>query len=203
MDQSRKLPIFQSIQNAARGRADASSHAIGKSIPATVSAVDGAIVTVNFELDSGFVLPKINVPILGSEYIRIPVQVGCKGIVIACDYYIGAMSGLGTGRATALKRGNLSNLVFMPIGNSDWTDYDGDTLTLYGVSSVEIMDKPGGSSLVRVEENAITLENGDSSVEVSSSGVSIIGTLTINGQEYTSHTHTNGNEGQPTGGVIT
>ena len=41
-----------------------------------------------------------------------------------------------------------------------------------------------------------------STINFSASAVNITGTLTINGQPYLSHTHTNGNEGSPTGGVI-
>lgn len=39
-------------------------------------------------------------------------------------------------------------------------------------------------------------------INLSASAVNITGTLTINGQPYLSHTHSNGNEGAPTGSVI-
>lgn len=202
MDQSRKLPIYASLVETARKTSTRAVHMDGRSMPATVVSVSGSIVTVNFELESGFTLPQIAVPVFGAEYIRQPIQKGCKGVVIASDYYLGAMSGLGPGRATLPKRGNLSNLVFFPIGNSGWSSVDSDTLTMYGVSGVKILDKLGGSSYVEVEEGAITLSNGNSTVKMNGGNVEITGTLIINGQQYTSHTHTNGNEGNPTGGVI-
>ena len=203
MDQSRKLPIFASLVETARKQSNRSVHMDGRSMPATVAAVSGSIVTVNFELESDYTIPQIKVPVFGAEYIRQPIQVGCKGVVIASDYYLGAMSGLGPGRATLPKRGNLSNLVFFPIGNSGWSSVDGDTLTMYGVSGVKILDKLGGSSFVEVEEGSITLSNGNSTVKLDGGNVEITGTLIVNGQQYTAHTHTNGNEGNPTGGVIT
>lgn len=203
MDQSRKLPIFSSLVENARKQSRQAVHMDGRSMPATVAAVSGSIVTVNFELDSDYTLPQIKVPVFGAEYIRQPIQVGCKGVVIASDYYLGAMSGLGPGRAKLPKRGNLSNLVFFPIGNSGWSAVDGDTLTMYGVSGVKISDKLGGSSYVTVEDGATTLSNGSATVKLTGSNVEITGTLVINGQQYTAHTHTNGNGGSPTGGVIT
>ena len=172
-------------------------------MPATVVSVSGSIATVNFELESDFTIPQIAVPIFGAEYIRQPIQKGCKGVVIASDYYLGAMSGLGPGRATLPKRGNLSNLVFFPIGNSGWEGVDADTLTMYGVAGVKILDKLGGSSYVEVEEGAITLSNGDATIKLDGGSVEITGTLVINGNVYDDHAHTNGNEGNPTGGVIT
>jgi hypothetical protein len=39
-------------------------------------------------------------------------------------------------------------------------------------------------------------------INITASAVNITGTLTINGQPYLSHTHSNGNLGSPTGGVI-
>lgn len=202
MDQSRKLPIYSSLVETARKTSTRAVHMDGRSMPATVVSVSGSIVTVNFELDSDFTIPQIQVPVFGAEYIRQPIQKGCKGVVIASDYYLGAMSGLGPGRAKLPKRGNLSNLVFFPIGNSGWQSADQDTLTMYGVSGVKILDKLGGSSYVSVGDEAITLSNGSATVKLTGGNVEITGTLVINGQQYTAHTHSNGNEGNPTGGVI-
>lgn len=202
MDQSRKLPIYSSLVETARKASTRAVHMDGRSMPATVVSVSGSIVTVNFELDSDFTIPQIQVPVFGAEYIRQPIQKGCKGVVIASDYYLGAMSGLGPGRAKLPKRGNLSNLVFFPIGNAGWSSVDQDTLTMYGVSGVKILDKLGGSSYVSVKEGVTTLSNGSATVKLTGSKVEITGTLVINGQQYTAHTHSNGNEGNPTGGVI-
>lgn len=218
MDQSRKLPIFSNLVATAQQQAQRNEHMTGRCMPASVVSVDGRIVTVNFEVKSDFNLMQLEVPLFGSEYIRTPIQKGCMGFVISSDYYMGGISGLGAGVATLAKQGNLSNLVFFPVGNAGWDNADPDTLTLYGVSGVEIMDKQGGKSLISIKEDGITMTNGsstasitsdsatvsygDNSVKADNSGVSITGTLTINGMAFTAHTHTNGNEGSPTGGVI-
>lgn len=39
-------------------------------------------------------------------------------------------------------------------------------------------------------------------INLTANTININGTLIINGQSYTSHTHSNGNQGNPTGGVI-
>lgn len=189
-----------------------------RTMPASVVSVSGQIVTVKFEIQSDFNLPHIQVPIFGAEYIRLPIQEGCKGILIPSDYYIGGISGMYAGTATLSKSGNLSNLSFFPLGNKNWASVDANTLTLYGVSAVSIADKLGGNSLISIKDDAITMTNGSSSatvsssgseiahgsnsVKVDSSGVDVTGTLTINGMAFTAHTHTNGNNGSPTGGVI-
>lgn len=203
MDQSRKLPTFASLSEGAKRQASRAVHMDARSMPATIVSVSGSIATVNFEIDSGYAIPQIQVPILGSEYIRSPLQKGCKGVVLSSDYYIGAMSGLGPGKASLSKRGNLSNLVFVPIGNTNFSSYDGSHLTIYGVSGVKILDKDGGSSSVLVEETSISLSNGQSSIKIEGGNVEITGTLVINGEDYLSHMHTNGNGGSPTGGVVT
>ncbi len=203
MDLSRKLPIAANSIKSSAKQAGISSEALGKSLPATVVSVSGSLVTVNFEVSGDFTLPQIQVPVLGSEYIRLPIQSGCKGMVISSDYYLGNMSGLGTGKATFVRNGNLTNLVFVPIGNKSWSSVDGDVLTLYGVSGVLLKNSESGDASVSITSDDVTLATSGASVALSGSDVTITGTLSINGLAYVSHTHTNGNEGSPTGGVIT
>ena len=74
----------------------------------------------------------------------------------------------------------------------------------YGQSALQlkaeqtILNSPqidiNGTNAINATGATITLE-GDT--------VNINGNLVINGQAYTAHTHSNGNEGNPTGGVIT
>ena len=217
-DQSRKLPIYRGLIQTARKQTHRASELTGKSMPASVVSVSGSIATVKIEINSEFTIPHITVPILGSEYIRLPIQAGCKGMVISSEYYIGAMSGLGPGVADMRIQGNMSNLVFVPLGNKKWASVSADVLTMYGVSGVLLSDKEGSDNSVSITsdgvtmktsgasveclENSVIMKTSAASVECDAAGVSIIGALTINGQAYTAHTHTNGNEGQPTGGVI-
>lgn len=202
MDQSRKLPIYEGIKRTAQQASSRQYELAGRCMPASVVSVSGSIVTVKFEVQSEFTIPHLTVPVFGAEYIRLPIQPGCKGFVVSSDYYLGAMSGLGPGVATMRLTGNLSNLVFYPIGNKNWASVDGNKLVLYGVDGVTITDKQGGTSSVTVTSDSVSMKTSNASVVCSKSGVDITGTLTINGQAYMSHTHTNGNNGSPTGGVI-
>lgn len=58
-----------------------------------------------------------------------------------------------------------------------------------------------GSSSLQLKEAETNLNS--STVNITGDTVNINGNLVINGQAYTVHTHSNGNEGSPTGGVIT
>jgi len=115
---------------------------VAKGRPATVVSLDpsGTIVTVNFEI-AGVTLPQVTMPMAGSEYIRFPIQPGCKGVCLPADFYLGAMSGLGTGTADTTPRGNLSTLVFFPIGNKNFsaTD-DAQSVVIYGPNGVILRD---------------------------------------------------------------
>lgn len=44
--------------------------------------------------------------------------------------------------------------------------------------------------------------NGTNTINLTGNTININGNLVINGQQYVAHTHSNGNEGNPTGGVI-
>ena len=74
-------------------------------------------------------------PVEGSEYIRLPIQVGDKGWVKAADAYLGGVSGLGGGVASLVRQGNLAALVFAPIGNTNFaTVSNANAVTIYGVN---------------------------------------------------------------------
>ena len=131
-------------------------------MPCHVKAVDGAIVTVSFDIVSTdpnqpVTLPDVTCPIFGPEYIRYPIQVGDLGVVIPIDFYIGGVSGLGGGVANFTQRGNLSTLVFFPIGNANWTaSDDANALVMYGPDGV-ILRPENTKDLVKVEPGKITL----------------------------------------------
>lgn len=64
-----------------------------------------------------------------------------------------------------------------------------------------------GASELILKENTATLNSTTTNVtgtdiNITGTNVNITGTLTINGQPYLAHTHSNGHEGSPTGGVI-
>lgn len=110
--------------------------------------------TVKFELANvPFTLPEITVPVVGSEYVRLPIQFGMKGFVIAANAYLGGVSGLGGGAADLTGRPNLANLAFVPIGNRDWSaTLNPNALDLYGPEGVILRaaDEENGATIKRV-----------------------------------------------------
>src|ERR1700743_7474 len=121
-DNAQKTPFQRSMNRFAEQKALSAIQITGKSLPASVVAVDGSIVTVKFEIqantsNSPFTLPNVTCPLAGPECIRYPTQSGAKGMVVSADAYLGGMSGLGGGVASLGLQANLSALVFFPFGN--------------------------------------------------------------------------------------
>ncbi len=153
------LPLGLSVNKRARAKVLNYIHQTGKLLPATLSAVKGSIVTVNFQMQQGeYNLPQVTIPMFGPEYVRNPMQNGDKGIVIATDYDITGMSGLGGDNsqgAAYSNPGNLSALLFMPIGNQNFSKVDGDKWTGYGKNGALMRD---------VNSNAVYSADGNTNV---------------------------------------
>ena len=94
-----KKPLNLSLPRAIRERVQDGKQLSGQAWPCTVVAVDGAIVTVVFEVSSDFTLPQATCPIAEPFYIRIPVQEGDQGMVMAASTRLGGVTGLGAGLA--------------------------------------------------------------------------------------------------------
>lgn len=183
----------------------------GKAMPGHVVAVSGAIVTVNFDV-TDLVLPPVTMPVLGAEYIRLPIQAksddyaGDKGGCLPFDFYMGGVSGLGSApTADSSPQGNLANLVWVPIGNKNWTvppGADGSTLALYGHLTTLLLDSISGNSSIKLASTGVTIAFGSGSITLSSTGVTIafgshsvvIDTsgVTIDGILWDTHEHTAG-----------
>ena len=74
----------------------------------------------------------------------------------------------------------------------------------YGQSDLQLKAEQTIIASPQVDINGTNAVNIDSSnITIDGDTINITGNLIINGQAYTAHTHTNGNEGNPTGGVIT
>lgn len=203
MTSFRKTPPADWLSHLARRQASLVDEHRGRALPASVTAVQGRIVTVRLEVDCNPALPPLNVPIAESEYMRVPIQPGCKGLVVSADVSLGQMTGMGARRpALNDSSSNLSSCVFLPLSNAEWEKLDGNMLQLYGVAGVQITDRLNGSSTVTLTKDAVTLSTGAATVTLSGGKVEISGELIINGQPYKAHQHSNGNNGSPTGGVI-
>lgn len=137
---SQKLPFQQSLARLAQSRAKEAIGLLAMSLPASIIEVNGAVAKVKFEVLDEYNLPEIEVPISGSEYVRIPLQPGDKGILVPCEASIFGVSGMSTNVADLTTPANLSSLMFVPIGNKKWKSVDGKMLVLTGMSDVIIRD---------------------------------------------------------------
>lgn len=73
----------------------------------------------------------------------------------------------------------------------------------YGQSDLQLKAQQAVLNSPQIDLNGTNAANINSAtITLQGDTVNINGNLIINGQAYTAHTHSNGNEGQPTGGVI-
>lgn len=210
MKNFRKSPPAEWLPKLARTHAKSVNEHNSKALPATVLSISGRIVTVHFEVDCNPALPPFPMPIAESEYVRTPIQPGCKGVVLSADASLEQMSGLGTHRpALGVGTVNFGCCVFLPLTNAQWEKLDNNMLHLYGVAGTEILNRLNGASALRLIEDHASLTNGQATASMDGNAANITagtinlnGTVVINGQPYKAHTHSNGHNGAPTGGVI-
>ncbi len=140
-----KIPLAASLHAHSIRTAQNRIQRVGKCYPCSVTNVEGSIITVKFEMETGkLTLPQVTMPLFGPEYIRYPIQKGDRGFAVAADAYMGEMSGLGDGRADFHEPANLSALTFLPCGNKNWqAPEDTDAVIIYGFkdSGVILRDK--------------------------------------------------------------
>ena len=196
-DNSLKTPLGTSLNNIAIQRAADAIQLLGKALPASVTKVNGSIVTVKFELAQTvpFTLPEVTVPLFGPEYIRYPIQAangstpGTKGMVVPANAYLGGMSGLGGGIADLTQRGNLTALVFLPFGNTDWAAPDDpQAVCIYGPAGVILRDS-GSKSVVKIDTDGISLAFGGFEITIDKDGITIGNNTTIDGKVFLQHEH--------------
>ena len=138
-DNSYKTPLINSLNVFSDGKINAANAMLGKSLPCSVVSVSGAMITVKFEVTTNYSLPQVTVPLAGAEYIRYPIQVGDKGFVTTADASLSAMSGQGgaVGTVNMVLQGNLSALVFVAFGNTDWVIVDPTSVTIYANKNLQ------------------------------------------------------------------
>lgn len=148
MSNNLKTPLFSGLNRFSDRKIQDAAQQAGKALPCHVVAVTGAIVTVAFDVETDATLPQVTIPIIGAEYIRLPIRIGDKGVTIAADVRIGNISGLGGSAPRLDLPGNMTALVFVPIGNATWSEVDPDTLVLYSVPGVRIEVSPTSISII-------------------------------------------------------
>lgn len=224
---SQRLNFAKSMNNFAEVKIAEAMELVGKVLPATVVSQSGKMITVSFSLTNiPFTLPQVTIPLFGPEYVRYPMQPGDRGIVIPADTYIGGMSGLGGGVADLTQPTNLSALVYLPISNTEWQDVDGQVVTVYGPEGVTLRDS-GSNTTFLLKPDSIAISTPDSfTVTVGGTVFSLTGNKwSLSGQAghlqdsvastspaimhagwqslltwLNSHEHSNGNDGNDTGG---
>lgn len=173
-DNAQKTWYARNANSMARKRAIDNQQIQVKATPVTVTAVDGAFVTVQFELQSGYTLPKITIPKSESKHMRLPTQVGEKGLAIAADFYLGGQSEDGGGVANDYPRGNLTPLVYVPIGQKSFPAVDKDQVVASGPKGA-VMKTDAGTNSIEVNLNGVQMKSqgGSTGISFDASGVTI------------------------------
>lgn len=173
MSASTKKPIQQSLPAVMRGAINDSQQLQCQEWPCTVISVDGAIVTVSFEVATEFTLPQVSCPIAESRYVRIPVQEGDQGMVMAASTRLGGVTGLGSGLAPLASPGNLGGLVFVPLGNKNWTTIDPNAVVIQAPNGSKILTDDGASEII-VDTDQVQITQGSTTVTVTDGNVTIV-----------------------------
>lgn len=169
---STKKPIQQSLPTAMRGAINDGQQLQCQEWPCTVISVDGAIVTVSFEVSSEFTLPQVTCPIAESRYVRLPVQEGDQGMVMAASTRLGGVTGLGSGLAPLATPGNLGGLVFVPLGNKNWTTIDPNAVVIQAPNGAKILTDDGASEIV-IDPSQVTITQGETTVSITGGNVTV------------------------------
>lgn len=171
MSNAQKFPFLASLANATTIRIEDHAALQGRALPCHVVSVEGAVVTVQFDILPGAIqLQEITVPVAGFEYLRFPIQKGDKGVTVPADVSLRGVSGLGTGMADMSLPPSLTALYFMPLGNSNWSAAEPDKVTLYGPDGALIRTTDGKAS-VAVSSDRITLTVAGQTLELSADGL--------------------------------
>lgn len=181
-DDHSKLWFQRNLNQTAITRAEQAIKSLGRALPCRVAKVSGAIVTVEFEVDTApWTLEPITIPKAESNWIRMPTQVGDKGVTAPSDLYLGGISGLGGGRADMRKRGNLSTLYFVPISNASSGPVDPNAAQVQGPNGAIIQTTTGTTSKIVTDTNGTTITFGTTSLAITATGI----VLTVGGKTFT------------------
>lgn len=146
---AQKTPLVDTLNRFAERKVAEFIQQLGKSLPASVVTVQGNLVQIKFELVTTYTLPNIIVPMAGSQYLRLPIQSGCAGVVVPAAARLGGVTGMGGGTADLSLAGNLSTLWFIPLSNKGWTATDNpDAVVLYGPDGAIIRNTANTASVV-------------------------------------------------------
>lgn len=208
MSNAQKYPLLQALSEMVNNLIEDRLDIKGKQLPCYITDVDNQFVTVHFDmLPDGIVYPEIKIPIMGWEYIRIPVQKGDKGVTLAADVSLRNISKQG-GVANRSILPSLTPLFFVPIANNQWSKEDGKKVVIVGpegaiiktkdISNIITVDtgkieiKSGSNAVITVNSDQININKSgsnivvsDSSVDITASTISLNGNIQLNGSVST------------------
>lgn len=181
-DNFAKLWLQKQLNQGSIRRASEAIQSTGRALPCKVTAVDGSIVTVSFQVNSApWTLPPVTIPKAESNWIRMPTQVGDFGWTVPADCYLGGVSGLGGGTADLAQPGNLSALVFVPISNQNSPPIDQDAAQIEGPNGAILRTTTGTTSSVVTDQSGTTITFGTTVLSITTAGI----IMTVGDKTYT------------------
>jgi hypothetical protein len=175
-----KDPLFSKLSQSQQDKIFDALMQSGKGLPCHVTAVNGALITVAFDINSIFTLPQITVPLFGPEYIRYPIKAGDLGTCVASDACLSYTSGQGGGLADLSAPANLEALYFQPIGNKNWVGVNPQQVTIYAPQGCLIRDTANDASINLTPGNVTVTIGSTTFVLTGSSITATTSTFTIN-----------------------
>lgn len=179
-DNFAKNPVFKTLTSSIKSKIIDAVQLTGKALPCHVTAVFGALITVQFDLNTTFTLPTVTIPLFGPEYIRYPIKAGDLGVCIPCDARLGYTSGQGGGTSDLSPPGALEAIFFMPIGNKNWVTVDPAQVDIYAPNGVKIHDTNSGA-VINLHPTSVNINVGSSVLNITGSAITCTTTtFTIN-----------------------
>jgi hypothetical protein len=181
-DDFAKLWFQGNLNQTAITRAQQAIKRLGKALPCRVTNVIGKIVTVEFEMDTApWTLPPVTIPKAESSWLTEPTQEGDVGLTMPADAYLGGISGLGSGTSDFRQRGNLTALVFVPVGQKSFSPIDPNAAQIQGPNGVILQTTVGPTSSIVTNANGTTITFGTTTLVINAAGIA----LTVDGQTFT------------------
>jgi phage baseplate assembly protein gpV len=173
MSNSQKTPFSISIQNLIQESIDDKLQGLGQAWPCTIVSVNGAIVTVEFNINNeNLTPPQVTCTTIGSQYIRVPLKKGDAGVCVPANTRLGGVTGLGLGVAPLLNPSNLGGLIFLPVGNTNFPDVDPDAVVVTAPNGAYLETSDGLSSAT-ISENQLLLQYGVNTILINASGITL------------------------------
>ena len=182
MSSAQKTPFAVSLSNYFETKFGQNNEGFGWQLPCIVRAVNGSMVTVAFEVDTGgeLTFPEVTCPIAQSKYVRLPVQVNDFGMCISANARLGGVTGLGKGLAPLGLPFNLGALVYVPIGNTNWESVDPNAVNINAPNGAVIRDD-GNNCVITLTPTGVTVVRGSTQVIINDTGITMYGNLLVHG----------------------